>query len=213
MKVRSTFAFCLFFLLLISCQRDGVIIPDLSEINESGEWHIHNRNISVGEEVYLDANEGDGILLNQEIQLSNGAIELDIRGKDVRGKSFVGLAFHGVNDSTYDVIYFRPFNFKDSTRYTHSVQYISHPTYTWHHLRGNYPEVYENEITPAPEPEEWIHAKIVIEHPIVKVFVNNSKEPSLEVEQLNSREVGWLGFWVGNGSDGYFKNLRISHQE
>ena len=60
----------------------------------------------------------------------------DIRGKDVMQQSFVGVAFHGVNNETLDAVYFRPFNFRsdDPVRKVHAVQYISHPNYPWHRI-------------------------------------------------------------------------------
>ncbi len=141
---------------------------------------------------------------------ANGLIELDIKGKDERGKSFVGLAFHGLNDSIYDVVYFRPFNFESPDRNGHSVQYISHPEYTWHKLRKEHPEQYENPVIPVPDPADWFHVAIIVDYPDVKVFVDNSDEPSLTIKQLSSRKEGWIGFWVGHNSEGYFRNLKIT---
>jgi hypothetical protein len=56
-------------------------------------------------------------------------------------QSFVGVAFHGVDGTTYDAIYFRPFNFKtdDPVRRIHAVQYISHPDNPWQKLRDGQP--------------------------------------------------------------------------
>jgi hypothetical protein len=44
------------------------------------------------------------------------------------------------------------------------------------------------------------------------VYVNNNSNPDLVVEQLNDRRDGNLGFWVGNGSDGDFADLKITMQ-
>jgi hypothetical protein len=43
----------------------------------------------------------------------------------------------------------------------------------------------------------------------VAAFVNDSEVPALTVEVLNDRLKGKLGLWVGNGSDGWFRNLKI----
>ena len=69
---------------------------------------------------------------------------------------------------------------------------------------------YENMVTPVPEPSGWFHATVRVEYPVVKVFVNNSGNPSLTIEQLSNRKNGWVGFWVGNNSEGWFKNLKIT---
>src|SRR5207245_11360576 len=93
---------------------------------------------------------GNGVAYLRGVELGNGTIERDIRGKDVQGQSFVGVAIHGVDDTTYDAIYLRPFNFKtdDPARRTHAVQYVSHPTYTWQKLRAEHPGEYAQPVGP-----------------------------------------------------------------
>ena len=184
-------------------------IPNLSAVNDSMIWCAYNREATYDKAIYLDGKAGDGVLWLKKFNLANGRIELDIKGKNETGRSFVGLAFHGLNDTTYDAIYFRPFNFKSPERSNHSVQYVSYPKYTWYKLRDENPGKYENTVAPIPNPDDWFHATIVIEYPIVKVFVNNSETPSLIINQLNSRQKGLIGFWAGNNSDGYFKNLKV----
>jgi len=100
-------------------------------------------------------------------------------------------------------------NFESPDRNGHSVQYISHPKYTWHKLRSDFPEQYENPVAPVPNPNDWFHATIEIQDNYIKVYINNAQEPSLVVKQLSSVKGGWLGFWVGNNSEGQFKNLRV----
>jgi len=96
-----------------------------------------------GTKTGLRLSEGadNGVAYLQGIELGNGTIELDIRGKDVQQQSFVGVAFHGVDDTTYDAVYFRPFNFRtdDQARRKRAVQYVSHPTYPWQKLRAEHP--------------------------------------------------------------------------
>ncbi|MEJ2082186.1 MAG: hypothetical protein P8Y94_08420 [Acidobacteriota bacterium] len=177
---------------------------------------VNNRHVATlveGERsgIRLDEAAGDGIVWFPATRLANGTIELDIRGRDLMGRSFVGVAFHGVDAETFDAVYFRPFNFHspDPARRAHSVQYIAHPTYTWSKLRSEHPGQYEKRIESAPQPNGWFHARIVVAHPKVSVFVNGATEPSLVVDQLNDRGEGWVGVWVGNGSNGDFANLSI----
>src|SRR5688500_12122860 len=49
----------------------------------------------------------------KNVSFKNGTVELDIKGKDLRGESFVGIAFYASDDEHYAAVYFRPFNFKD----------------------------------------------------------------------------------------------------
>jgi len=113
-------------------QTKDILTPDLRSLLERKQIEVVNRNISLIQEgsrvgVHLDEKEGDGLAWLKNILFSNGTIEFDVKGKDVQGKSFVGLAFHGLDNSTYDAIYLRPFNFKteDKLRKSHAVQYIS----------------------------------------------------------------------------------------
>src|SRR2546423_1883269 len=111
-----------------------IIPPDLSKVSDTKMGSTHNRTSSFKDGLFLDAKGGDGLARLNDLVFENGKIELDIKGKDVQGESFVGVAFHGLNDSTYDAVYFRAFNFKSPERSNHSVQYISHPAFTWSKL-------------------------------------------------------------------------------
>ncbi len=176
----------------------------------------HNREASAVAEgsrsiLRLDERAGDGLAWWPDAVLANGVIELDVRGKDVMQQSFIGVAFHGQDAETYDAIYFRPFNFKaDPPRRARAVQYISHPAHTWSKLREERPGQFEREVSPAPDPNEWFHVRVVVRHPTVQVFVNDATTPALEVEQLSARKTGWVGVWVGNGSGGSFANVRVT---
>lgn len=187
-------------------------IPDLSKINDPEVWTLHNREIMDDEVVHLNGQPSDGLLWINDMVFKNGTIDVDIKGIDERGQSFVGFAFHILNDSTFDAIYFRPFNFKSPERKGHSVQYISHPKNTWYFLRENFPEKYENPVSPVPDPTGWFHATIEVDYPTVSVFVDNNKEPSLVIEQISDRKTGQLGFWVGHNSEGWFRNLKITEK-
>jgi len=162
--------------------------------------------------VRLTEHEGDGVAYVPGIDLASGTIEIDIRGKDVVQQSFVGVAFHGVDSTTYDAVYFRPFNFKavDPIARSHAVQYHSMPTFTWQKLRSEQPGKYEQPVNPVPDPNGWFHARLVVAGPTVRVFVNGAADPCLAVSLLNDRKKGLVGLWTGNNSGGDFANLAIS---
>jgi hypothetical protein len=149
------------------------------------------------------------LLWLNNMTMKNGVVELDIKGKDVAGQSFVGVAFHGTGDDDYEAVYFRPFNFRNPEKKNHAVQYISKPEYDWSVLRQRFPGKYENSLEPAPDPNDWFHVRLVIEFPMVRAYVNNSTTPVLEVEQISERKDGKLGLWV-DSEDGWFRNVTIS---
>jgi hypothetical protein len=190
------------------------IEPDLVALVEGKGLKVFNRSLSVLSDrkgIHLSENPGDGVAYLEGVEFANGVIEVDMRGKDVQQQSFVGVVFHGVDEKTYDAVYFRPFNFKaeDPARRIRAVQYISHPTYTWNKLRTEQPGKYEKAVNPVPDPNDWFHARIVVASPKVSVFVNDAKEPSLVVDQLSDRKKGLAGLWVGNTTGGDFANFKI----
>ena len=224
MKTQFIFQFCflallfLFFTQNVNGQEKSVKY-DLFSFCKENKFELFNRNISQFSEdemkgIRFSKNSGDGIAWLKGVEFANGIIELDIRGKDVMQQSFVGVAFHGLNNETLDAIYFRPFNFQstDPVRKIHAVQYISHPDYTWQILREKHNGKYEKAVNPAPGGNDWFHAKIVIQYPKVTVYVNGNTEPSLVIDKLNERKTGKIGLWVGNTSDGDFSNLQIINQ-
>jgi hypothetical protein len=161
--------------------------------------------------VRLSEAEGEGPAYLPDLQFANGTLALDLRGKDVQGSSFVGVAFHGLDGTTYDAVYFRPFNFRtpDQARVLRAVQYIAHPAYPWQKLRAEHPGQYEKPVKPVPDPNQWFHARIVVASPKVSVFVGDAAEPCLIVNQLSDRKKGLVGIWVGNTSGGDFANFSI----
>jgi hypothetical protein len=192
------------------------VAPDLAALAGGKGLTVFNRTASAfsdGAKKGLRLNEAadDGVAYVQGVELANGAIEFDVKWKDVQGQSFVGVAFHGVDGTTYDGVYFRPFNFKteDAARRVRAVQYISHPTYPWMKLRADHPNKYEKPVNPVPDPNGWFHARVVVASPKVSVFVDGATEPCLVVDQLSDRKKGLVGLWVGNGSGGDFANLKI----
>ena len=197
--------------------QDKTIEPDLAALAEGKVLKALNRSVSslidgARRGVHLGEGPGEGPGYLPGIEFANGTIELDVRGKDVQQQSFVGVAFHGVDGTTYDAIYFRPFNFKaqDPARRIRAVQYISHPTFTWQKLRAEQPGKYEKAVNPVPDPNAWFHVRVVVASPKVSVFVGDAKEPSLVVDQLSDRRKGLLGPWVGNTSGGDFANLKLA---
>jgi Domain of Unknown Function (DUF1080) len=201
-----------------SMQSQGkTVMPDLSDIVKAKGWKLFNREASVVEDggrrgIRFDEKAGIGLAWLEGSNFDEGTIEVDLRGRNVAQKSFVGVAFRGVDQSTHDAIYFRPFNFKteDSVCRVHAVQYVSHPDFPWERLRQERNGVYEKAVNAALDPDAWFHARIVIARRKISVFVNNEKEPSLQVDELTDRKGGLIGLWVGDGSDGMFANLKIT---
>jgi hypothetical protein len=190
--------------------QQSIYTPDLSAVSDSAKWGNSNRDVRFDSVVVFKAKPDEGPVWLRNYSFTNGKIEVDLKGKNLQGQSFVGIAFHLIDGNTYDAIYFRPFNFFNAERNTHSVQYISMPAHPWQQLRQDFPGKYESKISDPPNPDDWFHASIEINFPKISVFVNNEKTASLVVEQLSEVKTGSVGLWVGYMSDGQFKNLKIT---
>nr|WP_068889464.1 hypothetical protein [Pedobacter panaciterrae] len=179
--------------------------------------HTINRTISMNSKsqkpiLHINSNPDAGFAIIKHPDFKTGEIEFEVKGEDVFQKSFVGFAFHIQNDSTYEAIYFRPFNFRseDDLRKKHAVQYISLPVNDWPKLRESFPLKYEQPIGEDVDPSDWFKVRIKVETKMIRVYVNGSAKPCLEVAPLGNLNSGKIAFWVGNESAGDFRNLKIS---
>ena len=110
---------------------------------------IENKNY-----LKISDQHGEGLIWLPIPSFKNGEIKIEMQGKDEFQRSFTRFAFHGLNDSSYDAVYCGLFNFlaKDSKRRIHTIQYVSHPNYTWKKLREERNGEFEKEISNAPDP-------------------------------------------------------------
>ncbi len=148
--------------------------------------------------------KGPGLAILKDVAFVNGVIEVDIAAIP----QFTGIVFRLVDEYTYEGIYFRPQNSRDPKKRNETVQYISHPRYTWNYLRENFPGKYE--AAADIPPEEWFHVRVEVIDQEAKVFVNNSQTPSLVVSDLKRGiSKGAVGVWCGNESGGTFTNFSV----
>jgi len=164
--------------------------------------------------ISLNAQKSSGLAIINNVEFETGIIEFDVLGENNPGRSFVGIAFNIQNDSTYEAIYFRPFNFKSSEkiRREHSMQYIFHPDFTWKRLRTEKEGQFESEFFNPPSPDDWFSIRVKINSERVIIEDQSSGERLMEVERLSSTNSNKIGFWTGFGSKGSFRNLRIENK-
>lgn len=138
----------------VSAQTNAVK-PDFSSVVDSGAWAITHADATSmeldGKRAIRLIAEGDsangivGLALPRTLTFSTGIIEIDLKGKNVKQRSFVGVAFNIVDEKTFEAVYFRPFNFKaDEPARRRAVQYVAWPQHTWEYLRTNSPGQFEN---------------------------------------------------------------------
>jgi 3-oxoadipate enol-lactonase len=180
-------------------------------------WKVVGRRAAEVEEggrkfVRLDEGPGSGLAWLDGSRFFEGTIEFDVRGKDAPQKSFVGVAFHGLDEDTFEAVYFRPFNFRDPdpAKAGRSVQYVSHPGFTWQKLRAERPGEFEKAAAPVPDPNGWFHVRVTVKAARVSVSLDDGQKACLDVDRLGDLKEGLVGFFVGNGSGGDFAGLKIT---
>lgn len=148
----------------------------------------------------------------------NGSIEVEVLSRLLptaapTDRGFIGLAFR-IDDtnSKFESIYIRPTNGRaeDQVRRNHSIQYFSYPGFKYERLRKENPEKYESYADMTLD--EWITLKIEVKGNQAKLFLNKNTYPSLIVNDLKhgSDAIGAVGLFVDVGTEGYFRNLKIS---
>ena len=203
----------------VSAQTNAVK-PDFSTVADSRAWsitHADARSMEMdGKRAIRLIAEGDsangivGLALPRALTFSTGMIELDLKGKNVKQRSFVGVAFNVVDEKTFEAVYFRPFNFKtDEPGRRRAVQYVAWPQHTWEYLRTNSPGQFESAVDPVPDPDSWFHAQIEVTDEQVRGFVSHSKKPSLVVRRLLKGGIARPAGLFVDSSDGLYANLAV----
>lgn len=151
------------------------------------------------------------------LNFTNGIIEVKVLSRILADASdfargFIGIAFH-INDSNsnFESIYIRPLNARveDQIRRNRSIQYFSYPDYKYQRLRKEFQNKYESYADMALN--EWIQLRLEVQGQKAKLYINNSKQPSLIVSdlKLGGDEAGAIGLFVDVGTEGYFKDLKV----
>ena len=182
---------------------------------ENDKLDVINRDIvsinNAKNSLILNRKKGDGMAIIKDLKFDEGVIYLELKGENNPGKSFVGIAFNIQNDSTYEAVYFRPFNFQsdEKIRRGHSVQYIYHPKYTWRFLRTNYEGQFESEYPRQLMPDEWFGVRVKIDDKNIYVYDRATNTELLSIERLTKQVSNRIGLWTGFNSMGEFRNLKI----
>ena len=155
------------------------------------------------------------------LSFGNGVIEVELAGVPDTSvfegaRAFVGVAFRLQNDlRTYDAFYLRPTNGRadDQVRRNHSVQYISHPSFTWFRLRTESPEKYESYVDLVPG--EWTAIRIEVHGTRATLSVHGQAQPTLVVNDLKTgaNAKGAIALWLDVGTRAHFRNLRVTQAD
>ena len=163
--------------------------------------------------------DGDTFAFVPGLDFHDGTIEVDVAGSvlpnaiaDARG--FIGIVFRvQVADGTFacEGIYLRPTNGRaqQQLRRNRSTQYFAYPGFDFVLSRREAPGQYESYVDLVPD--EWTPMRIEVRGATAKLFVGSAAQPALIVNDLKhgADAHGSVGLWVGVGTEGHFRNLRI----
>jgi hypothetical protein len=156
------------------------------------------------------------------VDFHDGTIEVDVAGSPLPSalpgaRGFVGVAFRiDAEGGSFacESFYIRPTNGRaeDQVRRNHSTQYFSYPGYDFDRLRREAPGQYESYADLVPG--EWTHLRIEVAGATARFYVGAATQPTLVVRDLKrgADAHGTVGLFVGNGTDGHFRNLSIRPQ-
>jgi hypothetical protein len=153
----------------------------------------------------------------RNIDFKNGTIEVKVLSRLLKNspdwaRGFIGVTFriNGQNNK-FEGIYVRPTNgrINDQLRRNRSIQYFSFPDFDFEQSRKEAPGKYESYADMGLD--EWITMRIEVNGNHAELFLNNNKQPSLIVNDLKhgADNSGAIGLWVGNWTEGYFKDLKV----
>ena len=170
------------------------------------EWSVFSENneaASLKDTVFLGKpcvkldSKKQAIAVRKNNSYKNFRVEVDIAGRVMSG-----IGFHMADVQNYQFLYFRP-GYGGTAE---AIQYI--PVYngalSW--VLYNYP-TYEK--TADTKSLEWFHASLEVRGPIMKVFVNYSHDPQMEINLIETDSKGGAILLRSMFGESYFANFTV----
>lgn len=153
-----------------------------------------------------------------DVDFHNGILEVTVLSRLLpdapeHARGFIGLAYRiNADDTAFESLYIRPTNGRAPVqlRRNRATQYFSYPDFKFFHSRETNPGEYESYADMGLD--EWITLKMEIVDSTAKLYLNDGKEPVLIVNdmKMGPDARGSVGLWVEIGTDGYFRDLKIT---
>jgi len=164
-----------------------------------------------------EGSPGEAFAMVNNLSFHNGTIELEVSGAPSKtapeqARGFIGVVFRMLaGGSRFENIYIRPTNGRadDQLRRNHTTQYVSVPDWPWERLRKESPGVYESYADMVAG--EWTHLRIEVHGTNASLYIGAAAQPCLIVHDLKLGDMeGAVALWIGPGTEGYFRNLKIT---
>ncbi len=151
----------------------------------------------------------------------NGTIEVDVCAGLLPdapdySRGFIGIVFRAAEDGReFESFYIRPTNGKgctDPVRKAHGCQYFSFPGYTFAYFRQFGVTDYENAVDTIAL-GTWSHIRAVIDDDRGWFAVDDVTVLEVNGFKHGPHARGCVGLYVDIGTDGAFRNLKISPKD
>lgn len=185
-------------------------LPDTIEF-EGRKWRHHLAGRVVVEEhrgksaLYVQGGRISSSVYLPEVEFQNGTIEVDIA---TPYRSIPGIGFRGRDKGKWRnrIMFSRWRGTDDDKRGVVEQAVVTHRTSTV--LLLNIRESMQYGVPEKLGGHDWFHVKVVVQGDTVKVYLNRSKEPSIEVGAMfDGKEKGVLGLCGGHF---YFANFQYT---
>ncbi len=154
----------------------------------------------------------------KNLQFHNGIIRVEVAGRPLpdaspEARGFIGVAFRIAPDlSAFECMYIRPTNGRADVqlRRNRATQYFSYPDWKFDRLRTEVPGHYESYVDLVTG--AWTKLRIEVTGDKARLFVHEQEQPTLIVNDLKHGpdHAGGVGLYIDNGTEGFFKNLRVT---
>lgn len=173
------------------------VSPDWAAFSENDEPAALKDTTYLGKPCFKLDGKKQAVAFRKNAQYKNFRIDCDISGRVMSG-----IGFRAADHQNYHFLYFRPGY--GGTR--EAIQYVPifNGTLSW--VLYNYP-IYEK--TADIQSMQWFHVALEVKGEVMKVFVNRSVDPQMEIPLIESDfKEGGLLFRTLFG-ESYFANISI----
>ena len=149
----------------------------------------------------------------------NGTIEVKLLSRLLPdapdfSRGFIGIAFRiNAGDSEFESFYVRPTNAMtdDPVRRAHRCQYFAYPGYTFAYFREYGIEGYEAPVDCGLD--VWIDLRAVVRGDHAEFYLNGALTLSVDGLKHGADARGGVGLFVDIGTEGFFRDLKISCED
>ena len=174
-------------------------------------FDINNLGATVNGPLYAKVKNSD---------FENGTIEVKVLSRIQKNTpyldswGFIGLAFRiNENNSAFESMYLRPKVGRSANAdvRNETVQYYSFPDYKMDNINSTPGGPFETSANIGLN--EWITIRIEVQGQQATLYINDKKEPVLTIKNMKGNlKSGAIGLWVDIGTEGYFKDLKITRK-